>query len=120
VQPQHTERVSLGEMVQSDVGKLGIKLSIVKLDTSSWNAVTSAGNGPPKYKGLNGSPNGQGGNGEPGNTAFATSTWWRYDGVNASNYKSDAYKDLVEKLLVEPDPSKRKSLYSQVNDIILD
>ena len=120
VQPQHTERVSWGEMFQADVAKLGIKISISKLDTTSWNAVTSAGNGPTKYKGVNGSPNGQGGNGEPANTAFATSNWWRYDGVNASNYKSDAYKDLVGKLLVEPDPSKRKGLYSQVNDLILD
>jgi peptide/nickel transport system substrate-binding protein len=120
VQPQHTERVSWGEMFQADVAKLGIKINITKLDTTNWNAVTSAGNGPPKYKGINGSPTGQGGNGEPANTAFATSNWWRFDGVNASNYKSDAYKDLVNKLLVEPDPSKRKGLYSQVNDIILD
>jgi ABC-type transport system substrate-binding protein len=107
-------------MVQADLAKLGIKINVTKLDTTSWNSVTSAGNGPTKYKGLNGSPNGQGGNIEPANNAYAVSNWWRYDGVNASNYKSDAYKDLVGKLLVEPDPSKRKALYSQVNDIILD
>ena len=120
VQPQHTERVSWGEMVQADLAKIGVKINILKLDTTSWNSITSAGNGPTKYKGINGSPNGQGGNIEPANNAYAVSNWWRYDGVNASNYKSDAYKDLVSKLLVEPDPSKRKALYSQVNDIILD
>jgi hypothetical protein len=50
VQPQHTERVSWGEMVQADLAKLGIKMNIVKLDTTSWNAVTSAASGPTKYK----------------------------------------------------------------------
>ena len=120
VQATHTERISFAELVAPDYAKLGIKLNIVKMDPTTWNTVTSAGNGPTKYKGLNGSPTGQGGNGEPANTAYATSNWWRYDGVNSSNYKGEQYKSLVNQLLVEPSQDKRKSLYSQVNDIILD
>jgi ABC-type transport system substrate-binding protein/benzoyl-CoA reductase/2-hydroxyglutaryl-CoA dehydratase subunit BcrC/BadD/HgdB len=120
VQPAHTERIHWGEMVQADLAPLGIKLNIVTMDASSWNNATTAANGPTTYKGLNGSPTGQGGNGEPANSAYATSNWWRYDGVNSSNYNGAAYHDLVSKLLVEPDQDKRKSLYSQVNDVILD
>jgi ABC-type transport system substrate-binding protein len=90
------------------------------MDAASWNNATTAANGPTTYKGLNGSPTGQGGNGEPANSAYATSNWWRYDGVNSSNYNGAQYHDLVSKLLVEPNQDRRKSLYSQVNDIILD
>jgi peptide/nickel transport system substrate-binding protein len=39
---------------------------------------------------------------------------------NNEGYKNDTYTQLVASAASEPDPAKRKTIYAQINDIILE
>ena len=39
---------------------------------------------------------------------------------NLAGFYDDTYKALVEQAATEPDPAKRKVLYGQINDLLLD
>jgi ABC-type transport system substrate-binding protein len=44
-----------------------------------------------------------------------------YDPIsNNSGFKNDTYEQLLNQAAAEPDKGRRKSLYSQVNDVLLD
>jgi peptide/nickel transport system substrate-binding protein len=40
--------------------------------------------------------------------------------INNAGFSDDSYTQLVAKTAAEPDPAKRKQMYSQLNDFILD
>jgi ABC-type transport system substrate-binding protein len=48
-----------------------------------------------------------------------TSRHWNI-GSNAEGFSSDQYRQLVNTMSTEPDLSKRKPLYAQLNDFLLD
>ncbi|HEU0168734.1 MAG TPA: ABC transporter substrate-binding protein, partial [Chloroflexota bacterium] len=111
--PNYPEFDLFGQIYQADLAKIGIKLNIVKLDNAAW--LDQANNR--KYHGLWAStisvPLG-----DPV-TAFANG---RGTDPNSNNegYKNDKYAALIAQGASETDPAKRKMIYSQLNDIILD
>jgi peptide/nickel transport system substrate-binding protein len=101
----------LAEIYQNDLAKLGLKAVIRPLEAVVWRDVTQG----QKYRGLN--------------LTFAP-VHLQPDYVailrnfspegNSSGFKSERYSQLVEALSTELDPAKRKQLYNQFNDLMLD
>ena len=50
---------------------------------------------------------------------MTSSTAWNYTG-NSSGYQSERYSNLITTASTEPDLNKRKAVYSDLNDLILD
>jgi len=47
------------------------------------------------------------------------SAWWSYS-VGQTGFKDPQYEQLVTSIGTEPDAAKRATLYSQLNDFLLD
>jgi peptide/nickel transport system substrate-binding protein len=111
--PANPEFDLVSQIYQNDLASIGIMLNIVKLDQAAWLdqvnnrkyhgfwASTMAINAGEPVSGLS-----LGRGTDPNN--------------NNEGYKNDAYTGLITALASEPDADKRKAMYSQVNDIILD
>jgi peptide/nickel transport system substrate-binding protein len=105
--------VSFAPVYQADLAKIGVTLNIRALELAIW--VDEAVNR--KYRGL-----------YLANSTFAqlepssTLSNGRATDPNSNNsqFKDDTYAKLVAQASAEPDAGKRKSLYSQLNDILLD
>ena len=52
-------------------------------------------------------------------TLVSTSSYWRAAN-NGSGFKSEKYDQLVRAAGSEPDPAKRKQVFSDLNDALLD
>ncbi|HEU0168351.1 MAG TPA: ABC transporter substrate-binding protein [Chloroflexota bacterium] len=105
--------VDFAPAYQADLAKIGVKLNIRNLDLATW--VDEAVNR--KFKGLYLS-NSSFGQLEPSSTL----TNGRATDPNSNNEQFDnaQYKQLIAAASSEPDANKRKALYSQINDILLD
>jgi peptide/nickel transport system substrate-binding protein len=108
------EAASLAQIVQSDLASIGVKVTLAPLDTNAQRDYVQT----LKYKGLNGSAAATWTNLE-GSTLLSQATTYNYAG-NFTGFKSDVYTQLVMASAVEPDLAKRKELYSQINDLLLD
>ncbi len=111
--PNTPEWDLISQIYQSDLASIGIKLNIVKLDQAAWlDQVNNR-----KYHGFWASTMAIG-TGEP----VSGLSLGRATDPNSNNegYKNDTYTGLITALASEPDVSKRKAMYSQVNDILLD
>jgi peptide/nickel transport system substrate-binding protein len=105
--------VSFAPVYQADLAKIGVTLNIRALELATW--VDEAVNR--KYKGLYLS-----------NSTFAqlepssTLSNGRATDPNSNNslFQSDMYSQLIAAASAEPDLEKRKALYTQLNDILLD
>ena len=105
--------VSFAPVYQADLAKIGVKLNVRTLELATW--VDEAVNR--KYKGMYLS-----------NSSFAqlepssTLSNGRATDPNSNNslFKSDQYSQLIATASSEPDAAKRKGLYAQLNDILLD
>jgi peptide/nickel transport system substrate-binding protein len=105
--------VSFAPVYQADLAKIGVTLNIRSLELATW--VDEAVNR--KYKGMYLS-----------NSTFAqlepssTLSNGRATDPNSNNslFQSDTYSKLIGQASAEPDAGKRKGLYSQLNDILLD
>ena len=105
--------VSFAPVYQADLAKIGVTLNIRPLELAIW--VDEAVNR--KYKGMYLS-----------NSTFAqlepssTLSNGRATDPNSNNslFKNEAYSTLIAQASAEPDAAKRKLLYSQLNDILLD
>jgi peptide/nickel transport system substrate-binding protein len=105
--------VSFAPAYQADLAKIGVTLNIRSLELATW--VDEAVNR--KYKGMYLS-----------NSTFAqlepssTLSNGRATDPNSNNslFQSDTYSQLIASASAEPDLAKRKMLYSQLNDILLD
>ena len=105
--------VSFAPVYQADLAKIGVTLNIRALELATW--VDEAVNR--KYRGMYLS-----------NSTFAqlepssTLSNGRATDPNSNNslFQSDTYSQLIASASAEPDAGKRKALYSQLNDILLD
>jgi peptide/nickel transport system substrate-binding protein len=105
--------VSFAPVYQADLAKIGVTLNIRALELATW--VDEAVNR--KYKGMYLS-----------NSTFAqlepssTLSNGRATDPNSNNslFQNDTYTQLIASASAEPDAAKRKALYSQLNDILLD
>ncbi|MBV9892744.1 MAG: hypothetical protein JO020_01090, partial [Chloroflexi bacterium] len=105
--------IDLSTIYQSDLAKIGININLLKVDVATW--LDQANNR--KYKGFNTvldtftqiSP-----------FTFFTQGKSVNPNDNNSGYKNDTYSSLIDQAGSEPDADKRKSIYSQLNDIFLD
>jgi peptide/nickel transport system substrate-binding protein len=111
--PNTPEWDLISQIYQSDLASIGIKLNIVKLDQAAWlDQVNNR-----KYHGFWASTMAIG-TGEP----VSGLSLGRATDPNSNNegYKNDTYTALINSLASEPDANKRKAMYAQVNDILLD
>jgi peptide/nickel transport system substrate-binding protein len=105
--------VSFAPVYQADLAKIGVTLNVRPLELAIW--VDEAVNR--KYKGM-----------YLANSTFAqlepssTLSNGRATDPNSNNslFQSDAYSKLIAQASAEPDAAKRKTLYAQLNDILLD
>jgi len=111
--PNNPEFDLISQIYQADLAKIGIKLNLVRMEQAAWlDQVNNR-----KYHGMWAStmsvPVG-----DP-ITAFSNG---RGTDPNSNNegYKNERYTQLIADGAAEPDPSKRKQIYSQLNDILLD
>jgi peptide/nickel transport system substrate-binding protein len=105
--------VSFAPVYQADLAKIGVNLNIRALELATW--VDEAVNR--KYRGMYLS-NSTFAQLEPSSTlnnGRATDP-----SSNNSLFQDDTYSQLIAQASAEPDLSKRKMLYSQLNDILLD
>lgn len=111
--PNNPEFNLIAQILQADLAKIGIKLNIVRLEQAAWlDQVNNR-----KYHGMWAStmsvPVG-----DP-ITAFSNG---RGTDPNSNNegYKNEKYTQLIASGAAEPDATKRKQIYSQLNDILLE
>jgi peptide/nickel transport system substrate-binding protein len=105
--------VSFAPVYQADLAKIGVKLNIRALELAIW--VDEAVNR--KYRGM-----------YLANSTFAqlepssTLSNGRATDPNSNNsqFQDDRYAQLIAAASAEPDATKRKALYAQLNDILLD
>jgi peptide/nickel transport system substrate-binding protein len=111
--PNNPEFSLISQIYQADLAKIGVKLNIVRMEQAAWlDQVNNR-----KYHGMWAStmsvPVG-----DP-ITAFSNG---RGTDPNSNNegYKNERYSQLIASGAAEPDPAKRKQIYSQLNDILLE
>ena len=108
-----SQDAALAQIYQSDLAKIGVKLALKPLDAAARSAATNNASFP----GLS-FYGGSFSMVEP-STFFVISNAWA-PGKNAASFKNDQYNQLIDAATTEPDAAKRKQLYSQINDFILD
>jgi peptide/nickel transport system substrate-binding protein len=103
----------LAQFFQADLAKIGVTLNIAPMDNATWvNTAVKA-----MYRGLAiGQPGGFGG--QDATSGLQTGA---FGAANAfTNFRDETYSQLVQAAGAEIDPARRKQLYAQINDIILD
>jgi peptide/nickel transport system substrate-binding protein len=111
--PVNDQTTGFGQIYQSDLAKIGVKMNIRNYDGATW---IDQVNGR-KFFGMymasgtyfNLSPS----------TAFTNGKAFNPD-LNNSAYKSDKYVQLITTGATETDAAKLKDAYSQLNDLVLD
>jgi peptide/nickel transport system substrate-binding protein len=111
--PNAPEAELIAQIYQSDLAKINVKLNVVRLEQAAWlDQVNNR-----KYRGF-WSSNMAVGTGEP----VSGLTRGRATDPNSNNqgYKDERYSALIDAAASEPDTAKRRQIYSQINDILLD
>lgn len=111
--PVNDQTTGFGQIYQSDLGRIGVKMNIKNYDGATW---LDQVNGR-KFFGIymasgtyfNLSPS----------TAFTNGKAFNPD-LNNSAFKSEKYVQLISTGATETDPGKLKDAYSQLNDLVLD
>jgi peptide/nickel transport system substrate-binding protein len=98
---------------QADLAKIGVKLNVRKLEIAVWNDMVLN----KKYVGAYATA-GTYSQMEP-ITQFTNSGAFNPNSNN-EGFKNDRYSELVSSAASEPDLAKRKQLYAQLNDLLLD
>lgn len=104
---------SFAQIFQADLQSLGLQPTLRPLEPQAWAQATPKG----QYNGVNVAPGGFG-QVQP-TTFFLFSIYWQLQN-NAENFVSDQYSQLITAASSEPDAAKRKQVYSQINDFLLD
>jgi peptide/nickel transport system substrate-binding protein len=111
--PQTNGLAEMGQILQSDLAAAGVKLTLRALELSAFNATLFAG----QFSGAFGA-----GGGfvqvEP-STLFFISAFYKV-GANNPGFASEAYTQLTNAAATEVDAARRKQLYDQLNDLLLD
>jgi peptide/nickel transport system substrate-binding protein len=104
---------ALAQILQSDLATIGVTLNLrniefaILADTMNNLKYTMAYDAVFRY-----------GEFEP-STGMTTSAQYNYE-KNFAGFKNDQYTQMVTAMQVEADPNKRKMLYTQLNDLLLD
>jgi len=110
------EYQALATIIQADLDKIGVKTSLKPLDPATF---TNQGLGnQPTFNGMRLSAGAYGQLYEAA-SEFALSRTMGY-ASNAAGFYDDNFKTMATTAATEPDPDKRKQLYSQINDFLLD
>jgi peptide/nickel transport system substrate-binding protein len=106
------EIAEFAQLYQADLAKLGVKLNIRKQDSAAFTTEIAGKNFPGMYAYLSGKAHLE----PPG----VLTTPSLIPVGNRANFTSDRYTQLVNAAGTEIDLQKRKQLYSQINDLLLD
>jgi peptide/nickel transport system substrate-binding protein len=111
--PNNPEFNLIAQIYQADLANIGIKLNLVRLEQAAWlDQVNNR-----KYHGMWASTMSV----PVGDPITAFSNGRGTDPTsNNEGYKNERYAQLIADGAAEPDPAKRKPIYSQLNDILLD
>jgi peptide/nickel transport system substrate-binding protein len=110
------EYQALATIIQADLESIGVKTNLKPLDPSTF---TNQGLGnQPAYNGMRLSAGAYGQLYEAA-SEFALSRTMGY-ASNGAGFYDDNFKNMATTAATEPDPAKRKLLYSQLNDFLLD
>src|SRR5581483_1302567 len=113
-QQNGTEYTLLAQVLQADQAKIGVKLNIKQVDQPTFMGIMRQRS----YNGLAIYANNFGANAE---ASYLFTSGTAFDiANNYSGFHSEKWSSLVNSAATEPDAAKRKTLYSQINDLILD
>lgn len=110
------EYEQLATIIQGDLAKIGIKTNLKPTDPPTFTQ-QGLGNNPP-FNGMRLSAGAFTQLSEAG-SEFALSRTYGY-ASNASGFYDDQWTQLASGVATEPDAAKRKQLYGQINDYLLD
>jgi peptide/nickel transport system substrate-binding protein len=108
----YPELAVFAELHQADLAKIGVTVNIKNIDLASWITVVSGH----QYNGLYSTAIGS----AQLNPITLMSGAAYKDPGNNSAFVSPAYTALLGQIASEPDATKQKQLYSQLNDLLLD
>jgi peptide/nickel transport system substrate-binding protein len=108
------EFASMAQIYQADLQSLGLQVTLKPVDGPTF---TQSGQ-QHTYQGLRIGTGAGAGNFEASTMLQSTSAY-NYAG-NFAGFKDDLYAQLVLSATTEPDAARRKQLYSQLNDYLLD
>jgi peptide/nickel transport system substrate-binding protein len=106
------EIAEFAQLYQADLAKVGVKLNIRKQDSAAFTTEIAG----KKFSGMYGYLSGKA-HLEPPSLLTTPSL---VPVGNRANFTNDRYTQLVDAAGTEVDPQKRKELYSQINDLLLD
>ena len=108
-----TDTVSMAQIYQADLQKAGFKSTIKSMDSNAILQYADMQKNPGLW--IN-----QSGYSQLGPQAMCTiSRHWNI-GANAEGFNNDRYREIVNAISTQPDAAKRKPLYDQLNDFLLD
>jgi peptide/nickel transport system substrate-binding protein len=110
------EYQQLAQIIQSDLAQIGIKTNLKPLEPAQFTAVGLGQN--PSYNGMRLSAGAYAQLAEAASEFVLSRTMGTAS--NQSGYYDDQFTSLVNQATTEPDAGKRKQLYSQINDKLLD
>lgn len=108
-----SQMAALSQIMQQDAGKVGIKLNIKPMGGAAWNAASKDLAFPFVNLATTSFSNI-----EP-STNFLLSAYWT-PASNNEGFKNERYEQLVGQIGSEPDAAKRKAVYNQLNEFILE
>jgi peptide/nickel transport system substrate-binding protein len=107
---------TLAQIMQADLSSIGVTVNLKPVDFATQFDVASRR----AYQGLLLSV-GSGANAAEATSLLTRSRFFSPDPKTSfTGFASDDYQNLISAASVEPDADKRKSLYSQIEDILLD
>ena len=107
-----SEYAQLAQIYQADLAQVGVTATIKPADNPTFSAATTN----MTYNGVMLSAGAYANVSEPSATFTIGGPTWTEQG----NFKDPTWTQLVGQAATEPDATKRKAIYSQLNDIILD
>ena len=108
-----TENAALAQIMQADLAKAGVRLNLRAVDLTSYSNTLNSGGPWTLATRLSGFA------AVDPVTMFTSGNYYR-PGSNTPGFKSDRYTQLVDAASVEPDLAKRRQIYAQLNDLMLD
>lgn len=113
VNAANADTISMAQIYQADLQTAGFNATIKSMDAQAILQYADMQKNPGLW--IN-----QSGYAQLGPQAMCTiSRHWNI-GANAEGFNNDQYRQLVNTLSTEPDAAKRKPLYDQLNDFLLD
>ena len=107
---------TLAQIMQADLLSIGVKVNLKPVDFATQFDVASRR----AYNGLLLSV-GSGGNAAEATSLLTRSRFFSPDPKTSfTGFSSDEYQNLISTASVEPDAAKRRALYGQIEDIMLD